>query len=134
MTTKALTTKQYAVLINRSERTARRWLARGVRHNVAKVAGRWTVTLTVGELRGVKRMLVDAENAASKDIAAIPLGRNADEPRARKERARNALIVLGYGDIVHAIDHTRIWRGRTDKYGYATFTRARAELDKMVAA
>lgn len=132
--TRTLNTKQYAALINRSERTARRWLAEQEGNGVAKVNGRWVLTLTTSDLRWMKRSLVDAEAAASKKIASIPLGQPADEPRATKEQARRALIVLGYGDIVYAIDHMRIWRGRQDQYGLNTFRRAFAELERMVAA
>jgi hypothetical protein len=135
---KTLNTAQYAQLIGRSERTARRWMAAragsSFYKNVTKVNGKWQMTFTKSEFRALKRELVDHEAAASKALASIPLGQPADTERAAKERYRNALLVLGLGDIVLQIDHMRIWRGRRDAYGLATYRKAFADLERMVAA
>lgn len=134
--TKTITSAEYAKLIKRSERTARRWLARSVVRgatNVAKVNGRWQITLTKSELRYLRRKFVDLEHYASSAIRALKFDADISKEVAQKEYAREALVIIGAGDLVHAIDHAKLWRGRTDKYGYNVYRSAMADIERLVA-
>lgn len=128
-----LSTKQYAALAGRSVRTIQRWCVRGW-VPASKVRGSWIVTLTPTEFRFAKRFLVDTENRLTREIMATDWSKNIDGLIAKKDAVRETLELLGCGDIVLAIDHAKIWRGRKDKYGRSISARAFAELDRLVAA
>lgn len=127
-----ITTKAYAKLIQKSERTARRRVAS--LPNARKVAGRWVITLSTSELRSMRRKLVDFERFMTNQIITAKWTESIDALVARKDAAREALAAIGGGDILLAIDTAKIWRGRRDQYGQSNYRRALAEIDKGVAA
>lgn len=127
-----ITAAAYATLIGKSLSTAYRWIRAG-RVPAIKTGGRWMIELSTTQNRAFKRFLVDEEAKASRGCA-VPFGVDITAPRARKAYCRAALEAIGAGDLILAIDHARIWRGRQDKYGYNTWRRAVAEVDRLVAA
>lgn len=114
-----LTVKQYAVLANVSLSTAyRKMHARKVWGLAAKVNGRYVVKLSVEEVRTWKAALVERDAYASRQIAlawqvkdgTIPGDGilSLDAGRVLRNGARDSLVALGAGDIIHAVDSLRI--------------------------
>ena len=130
--TKTLTTAEYAKLIGKSVRQARRIAA--VLKCAVKVRGRWEITLSSTDLRALRRKLVDTERAACAEIRKLRLGDDVSQFTAIKQRCYELLTLIGSGSLVLAMDHEKIWRGRSDRYGYNTWRSAVREVDALIAA
>lgn len=135
---KVLTASQFAKLQNKSIWATRRMLRAGKVPNASKVGNRWVIVLTSTQLRGLKRRFVDLEYIAARRISTIPFGQEAgsdiESLRVQVTYARESLLLLGAGDLLLAIGHAKLWRGRQDKYGKNIFAQAQKEIDRLVAA
>lgn len=131
--TKTFTAKQMATAANVSRRSIYRWIRAG-KLTAAKVNGQWEIALTAGQHRALKRRFVDLEHAASTTIRSKTAAESIATESAQKAYARDALVALGAGDLVLAIDHAKLWRGRSDKYGKNVYRAAMADIERQVAA
>jgi hypothetical protein len=95
-----ISTKELAVLINRSVRTARRYMVK--LPNARKVSGKWTVVLSAEEVRKVRSNAIELARFVAKELRDQQCGTASEDLQDSADRSFEMLRVVGARWLVYA--------------------------------
>ncbi|HUM06370.1 MAG TPA: hypothetical protein VLT90_12975 [Terriglobales bacterium] len=91
-TTKSLSTKELAVLIGRSERTARRFAAK--LPSARKISGKWVIVLSAREVRAVKTNAVELARFVARELRDQQCGTASEDLQDSFDRSVSMLKII----------------------------------------